>query len=334
MKLERTLLLLAVLGATMSAAPSTYGFCRRTTGREPNDPSDTNRCTGWDEQARNACCPYGKPLYWKNACIGFSLQKNASREVSLSDAQRVFTRAFATWTATTCSLDGVPVGRVSLDVKYLGPVECGKVQYNDEGPNQNVIVFRDTGWDHLDPTNTLGLTTVQYDTGSGEILGADMEINASQPRPLSVSDSPPAEALDLLAIATHEAGHFLGFAHSVSADATMYASYRGVSMRDLSPDDSSGICNVYNPNQTRSTGDGRVRAEACDERPRNGYTGACDQMGASIEGGGCAASPRSSSSSPSSGTTSYLAMALTALSFAVLRRVRSLRAARAPRRRS
>ncbi|WP_394834280.1 matrixin family metalloprotease [Pendulispora rubella] len=323
MTFKATFLFLAAAGMVLGAAPSAHGFCRTMTGREPGDSDQTNRCSSWKEQEQNACCPYGKPLFWRNACVGFSLQKNASRQVSLSDAERVFKRAFGTWTATTCSLNGTPVGRVSMDVSYLGAVECNKVEFNDDAPNQNVIIFRDSGWTHLDPSATLGLTTVRYDTDTGEISGADMEINGAQSKPLSVSDAPPAGAVDLLSIATHEAGHFLGFAHSTVADATMYATYFGVGMRDLSPDDSTGICNVYKPDQNHGTGDGLVRASTCDPTPAHGYMTTCaDNL--SIEGGGCAVPPSRSDSSVLTAVWSVLS----ALSLLLLRRLRTARAVR------
>ncbi|WP_394844764.1 matrixin family metalloprotease [Pendulispora brunnea] len=327
MHLKPTFLLFAAVGAILGAASSAHAFCRTMTGREPGDAQETNRCTNWKEQEQNACCPYGKPLFWRNACVGFSLQKNASRQVSLSDAERIFKRAFATWTATTCSLNGTPVGRVSMDVSYLGVVDCSLVEFNEEAPNQNVIMFRDSGWTHLDPNATLGLTTVTYNPNTGEISGADMEINAAQSKPLSVSDSPPAGSVDLLSIATHEAGHFLGFAHSTVSDATMYATYFGVGMRDLAPDDSTGICNVYKPDQNRTTGDGVVRADKCDPTPAHGYMSQCaDHL--SIEGGGCALASGSSRGSEPSPMPSPLTAALGALSLVLLRRVRHARGMR------
>ncbi|WP_394841002.1 matrixin family metalloprotease [Pendulispora brunnea] len=289
--------MLAIVGATTALAPTAHGFCRTMTGREPGDPSSTNRCDGWNEQSKRACCPYGKPLFWKNACVGYSLQRASSRQLSLNDAEAVFAKAFQTWTKVTCG-SGTS-NRVSLDMRYLGPVECGEVRYNSEGPNQNVIVFRDSEWPHRDPTNTLALTTVRYDADNGEIFGADMEINAAQPSPLSASDSLPPGALDLLSIATHEAGHFLGFAHSVDTEATMYASYRAISMRDLSPDDTNGICGVYPPDQTRATGDGPVPAEACDPTPRHGFVSTCEDTSSVEGGGGCAVAPPGTSTNPS-----------------------------------
>jgi len=315
MKRSSALLLLAMVSATTAIAPSAHGFCRTMTGREPGDSASTNRCDGWNEQAQKSCCPFGKPLFWKNACIGYSLQRNSSRQISLNDAEQVFAKAFQTWTSVTCGSGSST--RVSLDARYLGPVQCDEVGYNSEGPNQNVIIFRDSQWPHRDPTNTLALTTVRYDADSGEIFGADMEVNAAQPSPLSTTDSLPPGALDLLSIATHEAGHFLGFAHSVDTEATMYASYRAITMRDLSPDDTKGICSVYLPDQTRASADGPVKADACDPTPRHGYVSTCEDTTSVEGGGGCAVSPEEPTRWPSA-----LIALLSASSLLLMRRFR------------
>src|SRR6185436_4346321 len=106
----------------------------------------------------------------------------------------------------------------------LGPATCTEVLYNQNGPNQNVIVFRDDKWPYSDPNNTLGLTTVTFNADTGEIYDADMELNATA-KNLSTSVAVPANGFDLLSVVTHEAGHFLGLAHATSATSTMYASY-------------------------------------------------------------------------------------------------------------
>src|SRR5262249_51371510 len=151
-----------------------------------------------------------------------------------------------------CALSGDAVSRVSIDVRDLGPVSCDQVQYNPDQGNQHVIVFRDDVWPHNDASNTLGLTTVTYDPDSGEIYDADMEINATVP--LSTTDPVPAGGYDFESIITHEAGHFLGMAHSGDDRATMFAHYTPGSstLRVLAADDVAGICSVYRPGGDRS----------------------------------------------------------------------------------
>jgi MYXO-CTERM domain-containing protein len=56
----------------------------------------------------------------------------------------------------------------------------------------------------------------------------------------------PYNTYDLQAILTHEAGHFLGLAHSVDTSAIMYAFYSPGSIH-LTPDDVAGICTIYPP---------------------------------------------------------------------------------------
>ncbi len=280
MRTDRRVLLAVVLGAAgLLEARSAAAFCRTSTlGLQDG-------CTiGGTE-----CCTEGKPLYWKNACVGYSLQKDASHQVSLDDAEQAITTAFTKWTGTSCPTDGTGQSRVSVDVRDLGPVTCGQVQYNKDGANQHVIVFRDNAWPHNDSNNTLALTTVTFDPNTGEIYDADMEINTAQQH-VTVSDPIPADGFDFASIVTHETGHFLGLAHSTDGRATMYAHYKqgATAMRNLTSDDVAGICTIYPPNGTRTAdGNQAIPEDVCDPTPRHGFTTDC----ATPAKTGCAASP-------------------------------------------
>jgi hypothetical protein len=167
-------------------------------------------------------------------------------------------------------------------------VVCGEVQYNSGAPNQHVIVFRDEGWPYTDSSNTLGLTTVTYDITDGEIFDADMELN-SHDYDLAVGPQAPAGSYDLGSVITHEAGHFLGLAHSSETTAVMYAHYRP-SASLLSPDDIAGICSIYLPDgSTRVTSMGPLAGDPCDPTPRHGFTSQCatpSDGGAGTQDGG------------------------------------------------
>jgi hypothetical protein len=174
---------------------------------------------------------------------------------------------------------------VSIDTKNLGPVECDKVQYSSDQGNQHVIVFYDKDWPYPEDTvNTLGLTTITFDPDTGEIYDADMAINSGPNIPLAVGDPVPDGGYDLQSIITHEAGHFLGMAHSPDPNATMYAQYEvgSTSKRVLSTDDTAGICSIYAADGNRAVGasvaDGGVVAEGpCDPTPRHGWQSVCAQ---------------------------------------------------------
>jgi MYXO-CTERM domain-containing protein len=272
----RSLALFAAL-ASLGLARDAAAACRTTT--VPIDPSFVST-------PDQPCWTEGFPLYWKNACVGYSIQQDASKQVSFNDAQNGMETAFAQWTNATCPTASVS-SKASIDVRFLGPVACHQVQYNQSGGNANIIMFDDAKWPHNDSANTLGLTTVTYNINTGELYDADMEINTAQVT-LTVNGPVPADGFDFLSIVTHESGHFLGLAHSPDSHATMYAHYTQgqTSMRNLSADDVQGICSIYPPDGTRNTADGGIAEGACDPTPRHGYSGTCGGGG-----GGCSAAP-------------------------------------------
>jgi MYXO-CTERM domain-containing protein len=215
------------------------------------------------------------PVYWKNACVTYSLEVDASAQISLADAKSVAALAFGAWSQVTCSGGAPPTITASeLEPPGAAGVSCTEVQYNPFGPNQNVIVFRDQGWpDSGDPVNTLGLTTITYDSTDGEIYDADMEIN-SHDFALVAYPPAPSGGYDLLSIMTHEAGHFFGLAHSADTSAVMYAFYHAGEMA-LTPDDVNGICAIYAADGTRATSSGPIPSDACCAIPRHGFDSIC-----------------------------------------------------------
>ncbi len=280
MRIRDALVAAVIVLATSSRADA---FCRTTTIAIDPGFVSTPDLPCWDQ---------GLPLFWKNACVGYSIQQDASKQVSFNDAQTGMETAFAQWTNATCP-NGTTSSKASIDVRFLGPVACHNVEYNQHGGNANVIMFDDGTWPHNDSNNTLGLTTVTYNIDTGELYDADMEINTAQ-QTLTVNGTVPADGFDLLSIITHESGHFLGLAHTPDAHATMFAHYTqgATSMRNLSPDDVQGICTIYPPDGTRSTADGGIDEGSCDPTPRHGYSTTCGG------GGGCSAAPGASTSAP------------------------------------
>ena len=211
-------------------------------------------------------------------CIGYTLQRNASRQVTFADAADGLARAFTKWTGSTCPTNAGGGSRVSIDVRDLGAVDCAEVKYNQNGANQNVIIFRDDVWPHEQSADTLALTTVTYNIDTGEIYDADMEINTHD-KHVTLTDPVPSDGYDFASIVTHESGHFLGLAHSGDSHATMFFNYApgATAMRTLTADDVAGICTVYRPDGTHAAQSGPVTAQACNPTFRHGSIKECTE---------------------------------------------------------
>jgi hypothetical protein len=259
--------LATVFAFTLLIPSAAHAFCRTTTQQLPQNYNPVN-----------GCFTDGNVLFWRNQCVGYSINQAASRTIAYDDAKRIIDLSFDTWMNVSCKDSGAAPGIAASD---LGAAECDEVRYNSDSANQNLIVFRDDSWPYKDAYSTLGLTTVTFNADTGEIYDADMEINSSE-RNLSITDRVPANGFDLRSVITHEAGHFFGLAHATSSSSTMYASYKPgtTALRTLSQDDIDGICTIYPTDMVRTVSaalsvDQTIAADSCNPTPRRGLTSAC-----------------------------------------------------------
>lgn len=267
------LVLYASLALGLLTTRDALAWCRTTTTQ------------GFVPTVEKPCDGEGKPLYWSTRCVGFSVQRDASRWIDLATTRTVAKKSFDAWKDAGCPADpftctgAFDKGTPSIEVQDLGPVSCDCVEYNGKIGNANVITFRDLAWADCDGSakpdadTTLALTTVTFNTETGEIYDADMEVNTAN-NPITTDDPPGRVLYDFQSILTHEAGHFLGLAHTnlpqpkdKTQTPTMYARYeqREVYMRDLSNDDVCAICAAYPPS----------RSAPCDTTPRRGFALEC-----------------------------------------------------------
>jgi Matrixin len=255
----------AVFGVLICAGRGAAAFCRTTTCDTCFDP-DTQ-------------CPIGgPPLIWPRSCVSYSLQVDGSQQIPLDNAQVAADKAFDAWQEVTCPGTNAHPTIVAFD--EYGPVFCKRHEYTQGQGNANVVVFREDEWPYANALNALALTTVTYNRLTGEIYDADMEINGLQN--LSTSDPVVSDRYDLQSIITHEAGHFLGLAHTLDAAATMRAQYLPGSddFRTLEPDDIDGICAIYPPGRD---------APECDFTPRTRFSPECAIE--PVRGGLCSTTP-------------------------------------------
>lgn len=239
--------------ATLFAAAPALGFCR--TSHCPATNHDSQVCT--PEDATDC----GFVVYWTKPRVTYSVQLDASQQVPLDAIREVARTAFETWLTADCGGGAHP----RFEVIETDPIACAKHEYNKERGNANIILFHDDVWPYGDHDGRLALTTVSYNTETGEIYDADMEINSAH---AAFTTTDTTVQTDLLSVVTHEAGHFLGLAHSPLGDATMFRTYDAgaTEQRDLSDDDREAICATHPPGEI---------AEGCDSTPRHGFSPAC-----------------------------------------------------------
>jgi hypothetical protein len=254
------------------ACPSpARAFCRAVTASPPAgyDPA-TNGCFGFADGGVTSGL---YPLFWRNACVSYSFQSAPSKYLTLDQAKMVASAAFGAWSSASC-----PGGPPSITATLFPDVACDAVPSTE---HSNVIIFRDQSWPYDDSANAIGYTTLTVDLASGEILGADTEINSAQWTIVAEPPAPPVPpgTYDFATIMTHEAGHFLGLAHTGDATAVMYAQYHPAT--SLQPDDVAAICSIYFPDGTHATSAGPYLADSCDPTPPAGFlAGSCGSFDA------------------------------------------------------
>jgi hypothetical protein len=280
-------------------------YCRSTT------------CTGDCPRDLDGCKTTGAPLSWPTSCVGFSVQREGTINLPMKAVRTVIDASFFGWTSVACSS-----GEASISFAEIGDAGCHRAEYNEDGPNANIILFQDSKWTYKSKDNTLAKTTVSFDNDTGEIFDADIEINQAYNHFTTV-DGPPCDATttegcvdyDLQSVLTHEVGHFIGLDHTPSSEATMYAEYhRGeMNLRTIEPDDIAAVCAVYPAD----------RGVKCNPTPRNGFSSQCGEAAPTEEeSGGCAVSSPHPATTPRGRTAALACMGAAAL---LARRRRAMR---------
>lgn len=220
------------------------------------------------------CLLDGQPLYWPQSCISFSVQRDGSKsqDIDFSTAHDVVQASFDAWLNADCGSGATP----SFVVADFSPADCGAAEYNQDGGNANVFLFRDEEWPYKGAEDTLALTTITYNTENAQIYDADVEINSAEAT-FTVTDVQEDIRDDLQSVLTHECGHFLGLSHDPNSASTMFPDYQNqeTHQRTLHADDIAGICEIYPPGES-------VNSAQCD--PRHGFSRIC---GGKEDDGGC-----------------------------------------------
>lgn len=208
----------------------------------------------------------GQCLQWETRVIPWAMNERGHPTLGYERAHQAFLRSFSTWEEVSCS---------DLVFRDEGPTSETRVGHREGETPDNLIIFREQDcrevvasnapchkagtcandfdcWDH--GSTTIAVTTTTFYRRTGEIVDADIEMNAAWFDFTDVDGPPCAQgqtvgcvATDIQNTATHEIGHMIGLNHTPVREATMFASSsRGeVHKRWLSEDDIAGICAIY-----------------------------------------------------------------------------------------
>lgn len=250
-----------------------FAFCRTTVCDERvSCADDPDMCCIRDEKG---CDTNTRAISWPTSCVSYNVHEDGSDKSDISAGQlaKALDNAFDQWVSADCQ-----DGSVSLAIDYRGKAECGEPEYNqgEKDRNANIWMFRDSGTstNMSNPSaqlaDALAVTTVSFNEDTAQIYDVDVELLSADAQ-FTVGDE--AVVVDLAAVVTHEAGHFLGLDHSLTVGATMAAGYLPgeIDTRSLHDDDIEGICAAYPEDRSFPGG------KTCE--PRGKYSPKCDTDG-------------------------------------------------------
>jgi len=175
-------------------------------------------------------------LRWKASTVSVRLATPWPEAYAPDAVQQVIERSLAAWATPDC---GQPVFLFA----GAGPEPTFD---EDDGVTTIVPIADKATWDARFGATELARTLVISRASTGEILDADIAVNAGG-FDYSTGIECAEAVYDLEATITHELGHVLGLDHSDVEAATMYFDVQPgtCAIRDLDDDDIAGICTVY-----------------------------------------------------------------------------------------
>lgn len=224
-----------------TTATSAHAFCRTMTCNPRQESCARDEAN---------CVTTGVPIRWKALPLPYRFHRGGSANLLKDEARAAIRAAFARWSDVVCE-NGQ---RTALRFAEGEEVDEDKpLLPSGKAAEPFGVYFRDLGWPHDDPGEVLALTNHTFGKNSGTIEYADLEVNTGAHQ---FSTGEVGEGIDLQSVITHEAGHYLGLAHSRVENSIMVESYcqignrcaKGtVAARRLSNDDIAAVCAIYPP---------------------------------------------------------------------------------------
>jgi len=199
----------------------------------------------------------GRPLSWGVDRMPVAWTLNASGSgLPAGRVRAELQRAFAAWSSVACT--ALRFREVSSD---RGP-------WSSEEDAVNRVYWQTSGW--TAGRHVLAVTWSKSSPDEGRLVDADIVFNGQDWRWTTGQCTggeaycAGGEAADLMSVALHEIGHFIGLDHSRAAGAVMTPGYDAPRQR-LSADDARAVCAAYPAPGGRSgpLGAACVRSEDC-----------------------------------------------------------------------
>jgi hypothetical protein len=219
-------------------------------------------------------------LWWKSRAMTYYINEYCSVDVQRSNCVNAVQAAFNAWTIHACS---------DMQIIFGGTTPRDDAGYDQSKTNNiNLVVWIESQWQtHECPeekpvcreARAIALTTTTYDTYTGQIVDADIEMNGEG---FVFSATATTTVMDIQNTVAHEAGHTLGLDHSSDDEATMWndAESGETKKRDLIQDDIDGLCFVYPAGQNTPRyylfGDNQI---LCYKDPPNDNCGCSSRPG-------------------------------------------------------
>lgn len=208
-----------------------------TQAAESGGELDPNEC-----DKEGICIVEGQEMYWGSACLSYGVSPLNTSALGLTaeEFHGIVEEAYDVWATVECPGGGHP----NFEVGSVGIVDSNGAFFCEDEPLANISVWSIVNRWTRDP-RAFGYTAIGHYVEDGEILDADVELNLNK-----IEAEHQGDYGTLLSyVAVHEAGHYLGLAHSSDVSAVMFEFYdpEVQSSPTLTPDDIDGICKLYPP---------------------------------------------------------------------------------------
>ncbi|MEM1348707.1 MAG: matrixin family metalloprotease [Myxococcota bacterium] len=186
-----------------------------------------------------------KGVRWPTRSVDYLLHEDGSKDYPSSSGQLpealidAVTQSFEAWSTLPCT---------DFELVYTGTTSSRQIGFSRDlgSHNLNVVVWQ-SQWPRVYSRSAYALTSVTYDTKTGLIADADIEVNDDSWN-YSIGPSDP-ERVDIQNMMTHEVGHFIGLDHNSDSTTAMFplSNLGEISKRDLAQSDIDGMCTIYPP---------------------------------------------------------------------------------------